>query len=496
VTSASDTAPTIAGALVTRVNQLGVDGLEATPNGAQVTIRVTGSGTLSYESYGPHAKNTWASVHAIVNGSTISLTGEAKNACAAYVVLNIDGTQPTYGVFVPIAEGDSASKVAKAIAAAITARHPTGITATEADPQNPGDPATVNLTGVQAIHCDVSNDLRVGQPTNSFCSSCSKCCDDRIGTIIDARLDVDAALIQLNPDYVEKYRAEVLDIGVMQGVHDITTETSGYPLQKRGAETLRTHGTLLCIDMDGDTTTVDPKDPPTWILFGRHYTGAFTIKPNSGKFSDLGDSGSVILTENAPNSNQEIVGILFGTSATASLATPIKQIISAFPALNLALETATTLGVDKIVPAAAPSATAGDYRLAPEPVLRKLTRIEHEVAATSAGRRYNELIQKHFPEAQRLVSGNRRVAAGWRRHGGPQIVGSVVRMADTLEQAIPAEVNGKPLPECIAGIQAVLGRYASSELAADLARYGPSLAQLAGLNYTQALDVLRNMQID
>jgi hypothetical protein len=500
VTTSSDTPATIAGALANRVNALGTAGLTATVTGAQVKIVLSGSGTLSFQTYGPHVKNTWASIHATVSGTAISLTGQAKDACAAFVVLNTAGTQPTHGIFVPIAEGDNASKVATAIATAITARHLTGITAIEMDPANPGDPAIVNISGVQAVDCDVSNDLRVGQPTNSFCSRCSKCCDDRIGTIVDAQLDVDCALIQLNPDYVQKYRAEVLDIGVIRGVHDISGETSGYPLQKRGETTLLTHGTLLAIDTDGDTETDDPNNPPTWQLYGRHYTGAFTIQGKSGQFADHGDSGSAVLTDNAPNSNQEIVGILFGSSPTAGIATPIQQILSAFPALNLSIETATTPGVDKTVPAAssahAVQTDASANRITAEPFFGKLNEIQQRVTATNAGRRYNELIQKHFPELQRLVNNNRRVAAAWRRHGGPQIVRSVVRMADAPEPGIPVEVNGKPLPECLAGIQAAFARYASPDLAVDLAQYGPNLSQLAGLNYTQALDVLRNMKVD
>jgi hypothetical protein len=508
-----DTPTTIATTLAGRINALATAGLKAKPSGTQVTITLPGTGTLSFDAYGPHAENTWSDIHASVSGTTISLTGQASDPCAAFVVLNVGGAKPSYGIFVPIAAGSNASTVATAITTAITARKAellnqnpsitdlSGVTAIEMDPPNPGDPATVGISGVQEVECDVSSDLRVGQPTNTFCSKCSRCCDDRIGTLLDAHLDVDAAVIQLDPTYVAKYRAEVLDIGAIRGVHDIRTEKTGYPLQKRGQTTRLTHGTLLATDMDGDISDDDPNTPSTWKLYGRHFTGAFTIQGKGGQFGDHGDSGSAILTDNAPNSNQELVGIFFGRSTTASIATPIQQILSAFPKLNLSIATATTTGVDIPVPAVAAalrdsqSAGAGD-RVSPEPILEKLNKVEREITAIPAGRRYSELIQRHFPEAQRLVNTNRRVAVAWRRHGGPQIVRGVVRLTESPEEGLPAEINGKALTECLAKIQATFERYASPDLAADLTRYAPNLGQLAGLNYTQALDALRSMRMD
>jgi hypothetical protein len=40
----------------------------------------------------------------------------------------------------------------------------------------------------------------------------------------------------------------------------------------------------------------------------------------------------------------------------------------------------------------------------------------------------------------------------------------------------------------------VLVRYVTPEFAADLEQYCPPLAQFAGLNYPQALDVLQDMR--
>jgi hypothetical protein len=492
-TTAADTLNSIASAVASKITALASPGLSAAATGAQVTV--TGSLTnLQAKVFGAHADNTWSDVHTSVTGGTISVGGSASSRCAAYVNLHVGGGQPTFGVFAPIADGSSESAVATAIAAAITARSLPGVSATAAPPATPGGPATVSITGVQAVECDMSTDVRAGQPSNTFCSKCSKCCGDGIGVLIDAHIDVDVALIQLDPGFVDKYRAEIQDIGVVRGIHDIHLESSGYPLKTRGATTAAVqHGTLLALDVLGDAKFEDTGNtPPAWSLYHRFYTGAFSIQGSN--FSASGDSGAAVLTDSAPNSNSEVVGILFGGSSTLSVATPIQQILSAFPALSLAMATATTPGQDIDVPALPPSAPhLAAENVEPAPV-GEFARVQQEITSIPAGRRYSELIQRHFPEVQTLVNKNRRVATAWHRNGGPHIARGVLRMAQSPEEILPNEIDGKPLSECLADIQSVFTRYGSPALAADLAEYGPSLAQLAGLTYPQALEALRNLE--
>ncbi len=492
-TTPADDPNTIATVIAERISDLGGEGFTAAASGAKVTVTGPFLKDLNCIIYGAHADNTWADVHISVAGGVISVKGRASSRCAAYVNINIGGGEPTFGIFVPIASGDGASTVATSIASAITTRGLEGVIVVEMDPPTPGDPATVSVTGVQEIECDVSSDIRVGQSSNSFCSKCSTCCGDGIGVIIDARLEVDVALIQLDPGFVDKYRAEIQDIGIVKGVHDIHLETMGYPLKTRGKETaLVQHGTLLALDISGtildqDTANIPPA-LPAWTLYHRFYTGAFSVQGSN--FSISGDSGAAVLTDGAPNSDSEVVGILFGGSPTITLVTPIQQILAAFPALKLTIETATAPGVNKGVPSLPPGAlhfqAAANFDVLPS---ARLATAQQEIIATPAGKRYSELVQRHLPEAQALVNNNRRVAVAWRRNGGTQIVRSALRITESGEP-LPAEINGKPLHECITGIQGILTRYGSAQLSADLRKYGPPLAQLGGLTYTEALDAL------
>lgn len=490
VTLGTDTPATIATAVAAKITGLGISGLSATASGAQVTLSaMPGLSKLQCKTFGAHAKNTWADVQASITGNVISVSRQASNPCNAYVNLNIGGKLPTYGVLVPIAAGANASTVAQSIAQAIVARGLSGVAAVEMDPPAPGQPATVSVTvsgqPVQEIECNVSNDVRIGQPTNTFCSKCCSCCDDRIGIVLDAHLDLDVALIQLDPDL--QYRAEIQDLGVVKGVHDITTEASGYPLKKRGVTTLVTNGTLLAVEQDGDDQYADTQNtPPAWRLFHRHYTGAFSIQ--GANFSEGGDSGAAVV-----NNNNEVVGIVFGGSSTTTVATPIQQILSAFPALNLSIETAANPGVVKTVPALAANTKvpqeAGENvaDTSARPLLQRLREAEHEIAATPEGQRYRALMQRHFAEVQTLISTNRRVATVWHRSGGSQIVQGVLRAVQCSGQRIPSEINGEPLGHCLAKIQSAFSRYGSEALSADLREYGPPLARLAGLTYAEAL---------
>jgi hypothetical protein len=304
-------------------------------------------------------------------------------------------------------------------------------------------------------------------------------------------LDVDAALIQLDSE--QKYLAEIAEIGVVSGSHPVVDGDLPYTVKKRGISTGVSEGVLQYLHVDGvlpDRITRGSGNIND--VFHRYYTEAMSIESQGpDSFCYSGDSGSAIV-----NSSGEIVGILFGGGDRTFYATPIQQIEAAF---DISVVTATAVNAVRTVPATAGASAdvsvGSSLVSSSSPLGQRLHDAEMDITATPAGERYSQLFRKHFPEAAKLVNDNRRVATAWHRNGGPQLLQNLLQSVQSRDRALPEEIDGKPLSECLAGIQNAFKRYGSPQLAADLDKYAPHLARLAGLTYPQALDTLRNLEI-
>jgi hypothetical protein len=349
-TKNSDSLPDVAVAIASRITSLQIPGISAGP--AQSTVKVTGlqaGDTIKSTSYSAHRKNNWSDFVTVANGDVISSIGRAMRDCAAYINFNAGGTGATSGVFVPIAAGDNSAKIIEKIGNAINnAKLPGSSPNTFITANPPVNSANITIVGAQETECEVSSDVRVGQPTNTMCAALA-CINDRVGVVLDAHVAVDAALIAL--DSGTKYRADILDLGgagvagSVMGTFDVHTLSTGDPLKKRGYRTGLQRGTMGSLDMWGfglDAMDTD-NNPPHWSLLARFYTGAFSIE--GAGFADGGDSGSAIL-----NDSNQVGGMLFAISSAHTLASPIKAVIDSFPDLHLSIETAPHAGVDKVAP--------------------------------------------------------------------------------------------------------------------------------------------------
>lgn len=475
-TSANDIPATIAVGAATVINSL-PGPITATHAGGSVTFVPPAGVRMGYSVnlYGPHANYEWADLLGIVVGNEITLVGKASDNYGVFTNWNSGGIVPTHGVYTPVRKGSELAEVATAIAAAINGQLLPGINAAANGPK-------VSIAGAQQVECDVSTDMRIGQPSDCFCSDCSPCCRHRIGVVVDARIDLDAALIELDGGF--KYRAEIEDIGAIKGTRTYTLIDLLQPnpilVHKRGRTTRRTLGVLNDIDKVGHIGDHDKLNtPPQWTLYHRYYTNAMHIM-SVIPFAEGGDSGSAIVNE-----ANEIVGILFGGGDNDGVATPIAEIEAAF---DLSVETAAAVGEIRTVPATQGHAFSIVDR---EPLfVDRLRDIERELTSTPAGRELAEVGRRHAREVVRLVNHNRRVGTVWRRNGGPELIQTALTLAQTGEKDLPTQINGRPLAECLRKMQEILARYGSAQLAADLRRYGPRIIDLTKFDYRQLLAAL------
>jgi hypothetical protein len=484
-----DTPTTIAGRVSAAIMDLGISGVNAT-NGTPPTavITLTGETVFFTKVYGSVKTDDKADLHAKVTGLVIDLSGEVSDDnYGIFININLGGLRhPTFGAFFHPPKRMALSTIADKLATAINAL-PIGLRTSGTVDAPILSTATANnkritIDHAQEVECIIKRDCRVGQPTDDFCSSCSHCCNDLIGHVIDSRVDVDAAIVQVDGGF--DYKPVIQGVaGSVTGTYDVKPEDMHtLTVSKRGFATGLTFGTVETVHLSGEAE-------------GRLFVDAVSIRtqpdpdPKKQFFCLPRVSGAAVL-----NGNQ-VAGIVFGQSGQIGLMTPISQIIAAFPALSLNL--APPGGkVPKNVAAPAPAAAAVAQ---PEPALfsptsflgQRLAQMEKEIEATPVGSEVADAVRRHFTETHKLVTTNRRVAAVWRRSGGPQIVQAVLDLVHRSDNRLPEEIDGRPFAECLERIKNVLARYASPALADDLARFSPRLEGFSGFTYAEVLSALQ-----
>lgn len=440
---------------------------------------------LTVSLVGPPDEDSDSKLKAKVEAQVLTFSGNAdEEGYGVFVELHPGVTYqsgniyPSFSIFYNPPKKASAVDVAKNVAKAINDFPLT--------PEKPQDKVTASQTDTQVtihhaevVECAITSDFRVGQPDASFCSVCSPCCSHRIGIILDSRMDLDVALIQLDAGL--QYKPEVQGIGLINGV---AAPKVGMEVVKRGRSSDVTHGTVKYVGVSG--TTGDTL---------RQFTNAFLVQSKTfDPFSSQGDSGAAVLS----SSNNQVVGILFGGANLQSLATPWDHIVAAFPGLNPNPDPApgqARHAVRTVPKSAAQMAalTAEDVHPIPGRRLgRRMEEAEREIVATPAGLEYAALVRHHFAEVHSLITKNNRMGVAWKRNGGPQMIEAFMRMLQHRDQHLPMEIDGKPIIDCLVSIKDALSRYGSADLVADLTKFMPRLATFVGYSYDQLLSALQS----
>jgi hypothetical protein len=424
-------------------------------------------------SFGPPNTDPESSLAAKVIGPTISFSGSVSDEFyGLFTSFNFSGQTRTQGIFTRVQEDESLASVAAKVAADLNKLQ--GVTASVAN-----DIVTVsNPTLIDNLECIVWHDNRVGHPTNGF----SACCSDRIGVTVDARHELEIALVQLDPGI--EYNGTIADIGFVTGVHTVTPQEAStrLPVKKRGRSSRATDGFVEAIDASGFLGM----DPP------RQFTDALLIRSaGPGAFSLKGDSGSAIV--HVDGNTREVVGFLFGGGDIIDYATPIQQVLDAFQ-IQIQTETAATQGTPRVVPETASGvAGASAPRAAPVrlgPLQNRIKEVEKEISSTSSGKRFVHMVRAHMAEALTLINQNRRVGAAWQRNGGPILAQAVLRSIQAKDYPLPQQLAGKPLDDCLANIASAFRANAGPDFVSDLDGFTRVISGLGGKTYGDVLSSL------
>jgi hypothetical protein len=372
------------------------------------------------------------------------------------------------------------------------------------------DPAHVGTVyGLTNFHVVAAADVpplalgtsAVGQPTGQ--SSVTGCCNDLFGKYAGGEMADDGrdeAAIKLDPGM--QWLAEIVDIGIVTGKHEITVAEATpqtYKVRKRGSRTFLTGGVV---------TAVNTSDG--------HSDNGIVIKPNPNAaagtrtvfFAYEGDSGSALV-----NDNVEVVGLVYARDDSGNgYAYAIDHVLERLGAalsVTLNVAVATQLGVVNTVPGAAMVATPSELaaqlgpapRPAPRPVPAQGTSpvapgwvpefppvaapafLQRDLDRSATGRLVITTWLTHQRELLGLINTNRRVALAWHRTGLSAMVQVLARMPTEPDLALPATLHGQPVRTVLTRMRATLDRFASPALSADLARLDHVLPDLGGLTY-------------
>lgn len=116
------------------------------------------------------------------------------------------------------------------------------------------------------------------------------------------------------------------------------------------------------------------------------------------------------------------------------------------------------------------------------PPRKRLQDLSARLQADPMGQLLAVVVSNNFDEVYRLVNSNRRVATCWHRIHGPVLLREFTRSIEqTNVPLIAARIEGDSTSAGFSRTLAILARYGSPNLRADIDRYGPLIIGLPGL---------------
>jgi hypothetical protein len=229
------------------------------------------------------------------------------------------------------------------------------------------------------------------------------------------------------------------------------------------------------------------------------YAARYNAFVNAGAlltFSEVGDSGSVVVDNQAGSVN--VIGLLIRQYPASDLRAqlraagqPIPPVLQAVSNLGIATPISNVLAQMHI---SIPSRLSGTVPAAGRPIHVfmppmafdadlpavdvGIERLRRRLIETSRGRLIVAKFEQHRTEASRLVNTVRHVTATWARYQGPAFMHHCVRSLRDPTHAVPATINGASFAELLEHMRKMLLRYGSPQLRRDIVRLGRFATEL------------------
>lgn len=291
----------------------------------------------------------------------------------------------------------------------------------------------------------------------------------------NAGIMVDAAIARFDPDEGH-YEPFIADIGAVEDTAKVEGpefENGFYRVWKRGAQTGITEGIVT----DTAYTMNDPPNNITW-------RNQLRVRPVMGDFQGFmsihGDSGAVLV-----NKENKIVGLTSkAESGGYATANHIEDVEKAMKIKIWTMKTPVAEGETPPDPGQTQVASVGI------PVLfaNALT----ELSGSESGARLAVVVRSHVAETLQLMDVRKKFATLWIRNHGPELMRQLRRAIEVRNQPMPAEIEGRALPELVSAVFDALKKFGSSELAAHAAAYEQFVQRLVTFSYEEMLQFLKN----
>ncbi len=305
---------------------------------------------------------------------------------------------------------------------------------------------------------------KIGQPDiDNQCCCCCAYVDGEVGIILNPSFDnesVDCAIASVNAgiatDIILNNSMTTTELRILGTEPAVVGDT----VRKIGSTSGLTTGTVNSI-----TGPTEEKEDQIFIRPVEAET--FTESTNGKKaFSDLGDSGSIIINE-----ENNIVGLLWGgdpdtLAVDETYACHIDDVLEAFRNAGSEIEI-------ELTPA---GRTAHKMKSFAKPKRLDLD-IRERLLQTEHGKIMVSLFEIHQKEVLNLINHNRNVALVWHRNQGPAFTAHIAKSYKDASYCIPQQVKGISLQELLIKMATVLKENGSHDLKQHIDSHALSLIQ-------------------